>query len=65
MHIKIGRRFGVDTEDGLYIKVGGLGAGHRPPGGGWVWDRWSDIKKIEKQQEERRRELIASLDGGD
>jgi hypothetical protein len=44
MRVKIGRWFEVDTTAGLYIKLPCIGAAHRYPGGGWVWDRWSTLK---------------------
>lgn len=35
--IKIGRWFEVDTTHGTYIRLPGIGAGHRYPGVGWTW----------------------------
>jgi hypothetical protein len=61
IHIKAGKYFEIDNRrGGPYVCIPLIGAGHYGPFG-WIWDWWSEIKRVEKGWEERREQMLAEL----
>jgi hypothetical protein len=60
MSIKIGRHLEIDLRD-RYFSCPFIGSAHHGLYG-WVFDSWSEIRRIDRMWEERRRQKIAELE---
>jgi hypothetical protein len=60
--IEVGRHFEIDTGGGrgFYFSIPFIGAGHHGQFG-WVFDSWSELKRLQRKQEADREAFLAEL----